>query len=143
MSKQIINQNVLWSDKMRHCGLPLSFTKYILDDSRLYISRGLFTTNTDEILLYRILDLKTRRTLWQKIFGVGTIILYSADQSDRILELKNIKHPLETHRYISDLVEQRRIERGAAGQEMMGISGMHGYCTNAHDCDGSTFGNID
>lgn len=45
----------------------------------------------DEILLYRILDLKLVRTLGQKMAGVGSIRLYTADASDAEPTLKNIK----------------------------------------------------
>ena len=89
--KDKMDNKVVWKDRVRHLGLPISFTKYSIDEDRLYIDSGFFTTKTDEILLYRILDIKTKRTLWQKIFGVGTITLYSADQTNRTLELKNIK----------------------------------------------------
>jgi uncharacterized membrane protein YdbT with pleckstrin-like domain len=82
---------IIWKDKKRFLGMPLSFTKYSIDDERLYLDKGLFTTTSDEILLYRILDIKVKRTFGQKSFGVGTITLYTADQTDRILELKNIK----------------------------------------------------
>lgn len=111
---------ILWNDRRRRMGMPLSFVKYSVDKERLYLEKGLFTTTTDELLLYRILDIKTKRTLWQKIFGVGTVTLYSADQSDRVLELKNIKKPKEVHHFISELVENRRKEYGIAGREMVG-----------------------
>jgi hypothetical protein len=136
-NKNNLEKNYLWADRVRHWGLPVSFTKYSLDEDRLYIDRGLFTTNTDEILLYRILDIKTKRTLWQKIFGVGTVILYSADKSDNVLELKNIKKPKEVHKYISELVEQRRTARGVAGREMVGSSAVQGQYNYLLDNDGN------
>lgn len=113
-------EKILWKDKKRHLGMPISFTKYAVDGERLYLDKGFFTTESNEILLYRILDIKTKRTLWQKICGVGTVTLYSADQSDRVLELKNIKKPKDVHHFISELVEKRRQERGIAGREMVG-----------------------
>ena len=63
-------QKVIWSDRKRHLGLPISFTKYVVDNDRLYMSKGFFTTVVDEILLYRILDIKMSRNLVQKLFGV-------------------------------------------------------------------------
>ena len=116
-------KQILWKDRKRHMGMPISFTKYEVDNERLYMDSGLFTTNSDEILLYRILDIKTKRTFWQKICGVGTVTLYSADQTNRVLELKNIKKPKDVHHFISELVEKCRKERGVAGREMVG-SGM-------------------
>lgn len=120
--KDKMDNKVVWKDRVRHLGLPISFTKYSIDEDRLYIDSGFFTTKTDEILLYRILDIKTKRTLWQKIFGVGTITLYSADQTNRTLELKNIKKAKEIHRLISNKVEDERRNRGIIGREMVGSS---------------------
>ena len=132
-------KQILWKDKKRHMGMPISFTKYEIDDERLYMDTGFFTTNSDEILLYRILDIKTKRTLWQKICGVGTVTLYSADQTDRVLELKNIKKPKDVHHFISELVEKNRRERGIAGREMVG-SGSVSAADVDHIC-GDTDGN--
>ena len=87
---KVESSEILRSDRKCILGMPISFTKYSIDNERLYIKRGFFSTESDEILLYRILDIKTTRTLWQKLFGVGTIVLYSADRTDMNLELKNV-----------------------------------------------------
>ena len=118
------DEKILWKDRKRHLGMPISFTKYTVDDERLYLETGFFKSEVNELLLYRILDIKSTRTLWQKLCGVGTIILYSADQSDRTLELKNVKNPKKVHRFISDTVERERRENGIAGREMIGTAGL-------------------
>jgi len=115
---------ILWKDRKRILGMPISFTRYSVDGSRLYCKVGFFTTTTDELMLYRILDIKLRRTLWQKLFGVGTITLYSADQSHREQELKNIKKPDSVRKFLSKLIEQERMEKGITGREMYGSAGM-------------------
>lgn len=124
---------IIWKDKKRFLGMPLSFTKYSIDDERLYLDKGFFTTTSDEILLYRILDIKVKRTFGQKIFGVGTITLYTADQTDRILELKNIKKAKDIQHLISKLVEKRRVERGVAGREMIGTGAVDADAVD-HEC---------
>ena len=125
---------ILWKDRLRHLGLPLSFTKYYIDDDRLYVQKGFFKTTIDEILLYRIIDVKSTRSLGQKLFGVGTVTLYSADQTDKILELKNVKNAGKVHRFLSDKVEKERVARRIVGREMVGAAGamMH---TDPHDMD--------
>ena len=67
---------VLWKDRKRICGLPITFTKYRLEGERLYVTKGLLRTVEDETLLYRVLDISLERTLADKIFGVGTIVLH-------------------------------------------------------------------
>ena len=94
---------LLWKDRKRICGLPLTFTKYSVSEDRLFYEVGLFTTHLDEILLYRVLDISLRITLWQRLFGVGTIILKSSDKSLPELPIKNIKNP----KYVKELIHQQ------------------------------------
>ena len=58
MSKKIENEEVdiIWSDRKRHLGLPISFTKYSLSEDRLFIKTGFLNLREDEVRLYRILD---------------------------------------------------------------------------------------
>ena len=42
---------IIWSDRKRHLGLPLSFTKYSLSEDRLFRETGCFTIREEEILL--------------------------------------------------------------------------------------------
>lgn len=129
----IEKEPIIWRDRKRILGMPLSFTVYELSEERLTLRVGFFRTETDELLLYRILDVKLTRTLWQKIFGVGSVALYSVDQSHRNLTLKNIKYSEKVHRLISDMVEKERTEKGMRGREIFGTAGL-GDCD--HDGDG-------
>lgn len=114
------NMERLWSDKKRILGLPISFTTYYLENDRLYVKKGFFNTSTDEMLLYRILDVKSTQTFGQKIFGVGTVSIHCADKTNKVLMLYNIKNHEKVHRDISDIVEKERLERGLVGNEMLG-----------------------
>lgn len=129
MNEKINEQKILWKDRHRHLGLPLSFTKYYIDEDRLYLQKGFFKTEIEEILLYRIMDIKSTRTFGQKLLGVGTVCLYSADQTNKTLELVNVKKARKVHRFISEIVEKERIKRGIAGREMIGTAGaiLHGH----------------
>ncbi len=124
MAKQKVpefeSEQVLWQGRKCILGLPISFTKYIVEQERLIIRVGFFRTVVDEILLYRILDLKLVRTLGQKMAGVGSIRLYTADASDAEPTLKNIKRSEKVWRFLSNIIEQRRVEHGIAGREMYG-----------------------
>ena len=102
----------------------MSFTIYSFSKNKFYYKKGVFTVHSEEILLYRVLDLQFRQTLWQKIFGVGTVILTTADKTTPILELKSIKTPDRVRKALSNLVEQRRDEKRVTGKEMFGAAGM-------------------
>ena len=59
-----INIKCLWKDRKRHLGLPLSFTRYQLSEDRLFVSVGFLNIKDDEVLLYRVRDIDTQRSLW-------------------------------------------------------------------------------
>ena len=106
-----INIKCLWKDRKRHLGLPLSFTRYQLSEDRLFVSVGFLNIKDDEVLLYRVLDIDTRRSLWQRIFGVGTVTVMSSDKTMPTLVLKNIKDPLMVKELIHNQVEEMKIQR--------------------------------
>ena len=115
-----INIVYLWKDRKRYFGLPISFTRYCMSEDRLFVSEGFFSIKDDEILLYRVRDIDTKRSLWQRIFGVGTVTVMSSDKSMPTLELKNIKDPIRVKEMIHAQVEEMKIRRRVRFGEIMG-----------------------
>ena len=115
-----INIVYLWKDRKRYFGMPISFTKYALSEDRLFISVGLLSIKDDEILLYRVRDIDTSRSLWQRLFGVGTVSVMSSDKSMPTLVLKNIKDPVYVKELIHTQVEEMKIRRRVRFGEIMG-----------------------
>lgn len=115
----MITIEYLWKDRKRYLGLPLSFTRYSLSEDRLFVSVGLLNIRDDEVLLYRVRDIDTRRTLWQRLFGVGTITVLSADKTMPTLVLKNIKDPIFVKELIHRQVEEMKINRRVRVGEIM------------------------
>lgn len=112
--------NFIWKERKRNAlGLPWTFTKYALTDDRLFITSGLLKTVEDEVRLYRIMDLSLSQTLSQKIFGIGTILVSSADKSMRDFEIKNIKKPRDVKEQLSKLVEENRDKKRVTNREFM------------------------
>ncbi|MBR1972197.1 MAG: PH domain-containing protein [Oscillospiraceae bacterium] len=109
----------LWQDRKRYFGLPLSFTRYSLSEDRLFTSVGFLNIKDDEILLYRVRDIDTSRTLWQRLFGVGTVIVASSDKTMPNLVLKNIKDPIFVKELIHKQVEEMKIKRRVRFGEIM------------------------
>ena len=102
----------LWSDKKRTLfGLPLSFTRYILTSEKLLIKTGFLNTKEEEIKLYRILDFTVRRTLIQRIFGVGEIELHTADSSTPVFVMQGVKNVETVKELMSQKVEEIRLNR--------------------------------
>lgn len=115
--------DIIWKDRKRFLGLPLSFTKYEVKNNRLYTSTGFLSTKEQELLLYRILDFKLDITLGNRLFKVGTITLYTCDETDKEIKLIRIKNPKEVRDILSELVEQKRGEIKIKGREMYGALG--------------------
>ena len=110
----------IWKDKKRYFGMPLSFTRYALSEDRLFLSEGFLNIKDDEILLYRVRDIDTSRNLWQRLFGVGTVVVVSSDKSMPNLVLKNIKDPVMVKELIHEQVEEMKIRRRVRVGEIMG-----------------------
>ena len=109
----------LWKDRKRYLGLPLSFTRYALSEDRLFLSVGFLNIKDDEILLYRVRDIDTGRTLWQRLFGVGTVTVISSDKTMPTLVLKNVKDPVFVKELIHKQVEEMKIKRRVRLNELM------------------------
>ena len=110
----------IWKDRKRFWGMPLSFTRYALSEDRLFLSVGFFSIQDDELLLYRVRDITTRRNLWQRLCGVGTITVISSDKSQPTLVLKNIKKPMEVKELLHERVEEMKLKRRVRVGEIMG-----------------------
>ena len=109
----------IWKDRKRYFGLPLSFTRYALSEDRVFLSVGFLNIKDDEILLYRVRDIDTSRSLWQRLFGVGTVVVMSSDKSMPTLVLKNIKDPVTIKELIHEQVEEMKIRRRVRLGEIM------------------------
>ena len=114
-----LNIVYLWKDRKRYLGLPLSFTRYMLSEDRLFVSVGFLNIKDDEILLYRIRDIDTSRTLWQRIFGVGSITVVSSDKTMPTLVLQNVKDPVFVKELLHKQVEEMKIRRRVRLGEIM------------------------
>lgn len=109
----------IWKDRRRRMGMPLSFTRYALSEDRLFLSVGFLNVKDDDLLLYRIRDISCKRSLWQRLFGMGTITVSSTDKTHGTLVLKNIKHPLDVKELLHNQVEKMKLQRRVRVGEIM------------------------
>lgn len=112
--------DILWHDRKRHLGLPLSFTKYSMSEDRLFVETGFFNLTQNEVRLYRILDVQLKRSLGQRIFGVGSIFVSSSDKNLGTFEIRNVKNSANVKEMLSVQVEQQRESKRVVGREYMG-----------------------
>lgn len=112
--------NVVWQDRKRTLfGLPWSFTKYLLTEEKLLIETGFLNKKEEEVRLYRIMDVTLKRSLGERIFGLGTIHCCSADRSTPEFDILRIKRSGEIKNMLSDMIEQQRTIKRVASREFM------------------------
>ncbi|MDE5772103.1 MAG: PH domain-containing protein [Ruminococcus sp.] len=114
----------VWTDKKRTVfGLPLSFTRYFLTETKFITRKGFFNIEEDEMEIYKIDDKKLRFTFGQRLFRCGTIIIYSRDRDTPIKEVKSIKNA----RKVSDMIDQYlnavRDKYGIRGRDLINCDG--------------------
>ena len=129
MAKKKPAAGQLWTDKKRtFLGLPWSFTRYILTEKKLITQRGFFTVIEDEVELYRIVDKSLKRTLWQRIFKLGTVILNCRDSDTPVKEVLSVKRPREFMDLLEQQIDIQRDKYNIRGRDII-----HSECD--HDCD--------
>ena len=114
-------ENYIWRDRKRPIfGLPLSFTVYTLTEEKLLVDTGILSTKQEEIKLYRMMDLTLRRSIFQRIFGIGTIHICAADKTSPEFDIKDIKKPFEVKEKLSKMIEEQRDKKRISGREFLG-----------------------
>lgn len=117
-------QEYTWTDRKRIIfGLPWTFTKYALTEDKLLIRKGFLNLQEEEIRLYRIMDVTLKRSLWERMFGLGTIHCCSADKSTPEFDILHVKNSLNVKNFLSDEVERERTERRVGLREFMDSDG--------------------
>ncbi|RMG05074.1 MAG: hypothetical protein D6741_00065 [Planctomycetota bacterium] len=86
--------------------------RYRLTTYRFYSEKGLLRHTVDTLEVIDINDMKLSRTLWERILGIGTIILMSNDASDPELHVVGIDNPKEAFDKIDTARREEHIRRG-------------------------------
>lgn len=112
----------IWTDKKRTIfGLPLSFTRYYLTETKFITQTGFFSITEDEIDLYKITDKSITRSFWQRIFGCGTITIHSKDVETPVKIVKSIKNVRQVLDLIDKYMNQMRDKYSIRGRDMFDI----------------------
>ncbi|MBQ8296426.1 MAG: PH domain-containing protein [Ruminococcus sp.] len=120
----------VWTGKKRtFLGLPLSFTRYYLTETKFITRTGIFSVDEDEIDLYKITDKKVCFPFWQRLVGCGSIIIYSKDTDTPSKEVHCIKQPRKVSELIDQYLNVMRDKYGIRGRDLMDLD----------DCDHDGF----
>ena len=104
---------IIWHDRKRHLGLPLSFTRYYLVKKegewvKFFRHKGFFSSIIDEVNLYRCFDITLIMSLADKIFKTGSLDVTTNDESTPNFWLSHIANPYKVRDLISSLIEIER-----------------------------------
>lgn len=92
-------------------GLPWTFTKYEIKDDMITIDAGFLNTVENDCYMYKVQDVQLRTSLLERLFGLGTVVCYTGDNTSPTLELQHIKHAKEIKGYILEASEAARLKR--------------------------------
>ena len=80
----------------------LKMIYYEVTADRIEWSRGILDRRVDNVDMFRVVDLKMRRSLLDCIFGVGTIALITTDKTDPVFEFEKVRDC----RYLYDVIKK-------------------------------------
>ena len=125
----------VWTDKKRTLfGLPISFTRYFLTETKFITRKGLLSVDEDEIDLYKITDKKVRFPFFQRLFRCGTIIIYSRDADTPSKEIHCVKEVRKVSELIDKYLNIMRDKYGIRGRDMINFHDhFDEYDTDDHD----------
>ena len=92
-------------------GLPFTFTKYTVTEEQITINSGLFTRLENDCYMYKIQDTVLSVSLFQRIFGIATVVCKTSDVTHGQLVLKNIKNAKAIKDFIVECSEEQRLKR--------------------------------
>lgn len=129
----------VWTDKKRSVfGLPISFTRYYLTETKFITRVGFLNITEDEIDLYKIIDKKVKFPFFQRLFNCGSIIIYSKDADTPSKEVHSVKNVRQVSELIDKHLTLMRDRYGIRGRDMIDIHG-HDCCDDGYDYDDGVY----
>lgn len=125
----------IWSDKKRTVfGLPISFTRYFLTETKLITRSGFLNIEEDELELYRVTDKKLQLSFWQRLFRCGTLVLHVKDTDTPVKAIQSVKAPRVVSELIDKQINIQRDKYNIRGRDMTG-SYQGDHCDCDDNCD--------
>ncbi len=116
-------KDCVWTDKKRTIfGLPISFTRYFLTPTKFISRVGFLNITEEEIDLYKVTDKKIALPFWQRMFGCGTVTIFSRDTDEPEKPVWSIKNPREFSDLFDQYVFEQRDRYAIRGRDMLSIS---------------------
>lgn len=92
-------------------GLPFSFTVYTVKEEVITVNTGFFNKEENDCYMYKVQDVTLKTSFWERIVGLGTVVCYTGDTTDKQLILAHIKNSRNVKDYILEQSEVARRKR--------------------------------
>ena len=92
-------------------GLPICFTKYCINEDKINIKTGFLNIVEDDAYMYKIQDVRLKRSFFERIMGMGTIVCYTGDVTHSELRIVHVKNSEAIKDYIMQASEEARLKR--------------------------------
>jgi membrane protein YdbS with pleckstrin-like domain len=83
--------------------LALKMTRYEITPERMEHTRGVLDRKVDNLDMFRVIDLKLRRSLLDCVFGIGTVELITTDKSDPRFAFRKVRDSRRLYDTIKEL----------------------------------------
>lgn len=90
----------------------LYYTKWIITDTEILIKRGVFTSRTDHLELYRVIDYAETQNFIQMIFKNKNVEIATGDKSHPVLLIFGIQSSYHLIQILRKRVEEQKKKRG-------------------------------
>lgn len=92
-------------------GLPFTFTVYTIKEGTITVNTGFLNKEENDCYMYKVQDVTLKTGFWERVFGLGTVVCYTGDTTDKNLVLLHIKNAKEIKEFILEASELERRKR--------------------------------
>ena len=104
-------------------GLPFTFTVYTVKEEVITVDTGFLSKEENDCYMYKVQDVTLKTSLWERIFGLGTIICYTGDTTSPQLNMVHIKNARAIKDFILEQSEVARRKRRTMNTLDIGADG--------------------
>jgi membrane protein YdbS with pleckstrin-like domain len=97
--------------------LAARHTRCLIRPTRIDTEEGILSKELNTLELFRITDMELKQGLFERVLGIGTIKLMTADDSNPELVLYQIPRAREVYKYIQNQIPVAAKQRGAVYME--------------------------
>lgn len=92
-------------------GLPFTFTVYTVKEDMITVNTGFFSREENDCYMYKVQDVTLKSSLFERMFGLGTVVCHTGDVTDPTLTIEHIKNSRNVKQFILEKSEEDRRKR--------------------------------